>query len=90
MVWSRECRCASGNDTSAHPAVSGHPVHQPPVGALRWQAPQPVTPWTTTLQATKAPPCPQILPVVNIETGSENCLYLTLVPAAVPTAPPGR
>lgn len=31
----------------------GIPFAQPPVGALRWRAPQPVTPWTGVLEAAK-------------------------------------
>src|SRR5215831_7420660 len=38
----------------------GVPFAAPPVGARRWQAPAPVSPWTATLQATAAGPnCPQ-------------------------------
>src|ERR1700761_8509603 len=42
------------------------PYAAPPVATLRWQPPQPVTPWTTTYQATqRAPGCvsPGIPPV---------------------------
>lgn len=53
----------------------GIPYAQPPVGNLRFRAPQPVQSWSTTLNATSPPSqCPQILPVVNIIVGSENCL----------------
>lgn len=67
----------------------GIPFARPPVGALRWQAPQPVTPWSTTLEATKvSPECPQIVPVVLSATGQEDCLYLNVyAPKAVPTTP---
>jgi para-nitrobenzyl esterase len=34
----------------------GIPYAQPPVGALRWKPPQPVTPWTGILRAEKAGP----------------------------------
>jgi len=38
----------------------GVPFAAPPVGARRWQAPAPASPWTATLQATAAGPnCPQ-------------------------------
>src|SRR5664279_6110429 len=35
----------------------GMPFARSPVGTLRWQAPQPVTPWTTTLDATTMGSC---------------------------------
>jgi len=59
----------------------GIPYAAPPVGALRWQPPQPPTPWTTTLQATAfANECTQ----PSGKTGppapgsSEDCLYLNV------------
>ena len=67
----------------------GIPFARPPVGALRWRAPQPVPPWHATLDATKpGADCPQIVPVVNVETGSEDCLFLNVfAPRAVPATP---
>ena len=39
----------------------GIPFAAPPVGALRWQPPQPHAPWATTLQALQYPDaCPQV------------------------------
>jgi para-nitrobenzyl esterase len=69
----------------------GIPYAAPPVGALRWRPPAPVTPWTTTLQATQpGAECPQPAfpagspPPTNT---SENCLTLNV---QVPTnAGPG-
>jgi len=55
------------------------PYAAPPVGKLRWEPPQPHSPWTTTFQATKAAAeCPGVF-----GTGtSENCLNLKIeVPA---------
>lgn len=55
------------------------PFAAPPLGKLRWTAPQPVRPWTTTYQATvRAPGC--LAPGVaagTVQSGtSEDCLYL--------------
>lgn len=53
----------------------GVPYAAPPIGALRWQPPQPVAAWTGVKQARENPPgCPQnaSLPV------SEDCLYLNV------------
>ncbi|MDR2809935.1 MAG: carboxylesterase family protein [Tannerellaceae bacterium] len=60
----------------------GIPFAAPPVGDLRWKAPQPVLPWDGILQADKfAAACPQMgFPVPNapkLET-SEDCLYLNV------------
>jgi len=64
----------------------GVPFAAPPVGALRWRAPAPVAPWTTTIQATQAGPgCPQPpFPPGSTSSAarSEDCLTLNLyVPA---------
>ena len=60
----------------------GIPFAAPPVGELRWKAPQPVKPWDGILKADHfAPACPQInepwqgLP--DMKT-SEDCLYLNI------------
>ncbi|HVQ91312.1 MAG TPA: carboxylesterase family protein [Mycobacteriales bacterium] len=63
----------------------GIPYAAPPVGALRWQAPQPAAAWTGVRDATRpASPCPQVpvavLPGASNRTGSSNedCLYLNV------------
>lgn len=54
----------------------GVPYAAPPVGDLRWQPPQPVTPWRGTRSARSLPPrCAQI---GNEGPGSEDCLYLNV------------
>jgi para-nitrobenzyl esterase len=62
-------------------AFKGIPFAEPPVGALRWRAPQPVPPWTGVLDTNAfAHDCMQ--PVVEFEpiatTPSEDCLYLNV------------
>jgi para-nitrobenzyl esterase len=77
--------CASGStvQTNSGPVCGivtngveqwlGIPYAAPPVGALRWEAPQPPTPWTTTLQATQfGDQC------IQVSGGSEDCLYLNV------------
>jgi carboxylesterase type B len=63
----------------------GIPYAAPPVGALRWSPPEPVTPWAPSkLDATQfGPDCWQLVdPVINPSTDtsqmSEDCLYLNL------------
>lgn len=57
----------------------GIPYAAPPVGDARWRPPQPPAPWTTPRDAT-APgaSCPQVLPIVNVQVGAEDCLYLNV------------
>src|SRR3954468_24197849 len=59
---------AIDNDLSIFKAI---PFAAPPVGDLRWKAPQPVIPWTGTKDATNfaAPPMQN-----NTPRGSEDCL----------------
>ena len=67
----------------------GIPFATPPVGALRWQAPQPVIPWSNVRQCDAFGPSPMqgnptpfgpwsaeyLIPKVSI---SEDCLYLNV------------
>src|SRR4051812_3998631 len=58
-------------------AFKGIPFAAPPVGELRWQAPQPVIPWSGVKQTTAfALPCAQDSGVVP--ESSEDCLYLNI------------
>jgi para-nitrobenzyl esterase len=59
----------------------GIPFAAPPVGNLRWRAPQPVKPWPNIIQATAfKPACMQEGPTLPgmMETYSEDCLYLNV------------
>jgi para-nitrobenzyl esterase len=61
----------------------GIPFAQPPVGALRWKAPQPVQPWSGVRDATKFGPSPVqavVFPDIVFRSGgmSEDCLYLNV------------
>ncbi len=55
----------------------GIPFAAPPVGSLRWRAPQPPAARGTTLDASSfGPPCPQWAGTALV--GSEDCLYLNI------------
>jgi para-nitrobenzyl esterase len=63
----------------------------PPVGDLRWRAPQPAAPWKDVLHADKfAPACmqvPVVMPALGLDalTVNEDCLYLNVwTPAKTP------
>ena len=56
----------------------GVPYAAPPVGELRWRAPQPVKAWTGTRAARAfSPVCRQTAPWMS-EPQSEDCLYLNI------------
>lgn len=76
---------AAGNHTS----FLGIPYAAPPVGNLRWQAPQPAARWAGVRDATEpGQPCPQHgRPTQPTVVGSEDCLYLNVT--APVTARPG-
>ena len=61
----------------------GIPFAAPPVGALRWRAPQPVTPWSGVLRTVDYGPRPMQERVFDDmvfhdQGPSEDCLYLNL------------
>jgi hypothetical protein len=59
----------------------GIPYAAPPVGPLRWQPPQPATPWATPMKANTLPSsCAQNadLGVFARAGGNEDCLYLNI------------
>jgi para-nitrobenzyl esterase len=59
----------------------GVPFAVPPIGDLRWRAPQPVKPWESTLRTTNfKPACMQPWPTLPgmMEAYSEDCLYLNV------------
>lgn len=75
--------------TPTNPTVSGKtlswlglPFAKPPVGELRWRAPQPPAPWSGVREASEpAAPCTQAQTSLYWERsdtiiGSEDCLYL--------------
>jgi para-nitrobenzyl esterase len=72
-------------------AFLGLPYAAPPVGALRWRAPEPAAAWKGVRDATKfAPHCVQgvVFPDMVFEDGapSEDCLYLNVYAPATATA----
>ena len=57
----------------------GIPYAAPPVGALRWQPPQPAASWSGVRAATQfAPHCPQVAGPFGEASTSEDCLYLNV------------
>jgi para-nitrobenzyl esterase len=57
----------------------GIPYAAPPVGALRWQPPQPASSWSGVRDATRfAPHCPQPAGPFGQASTSEDCLFLNV------------
>src|SRR5262245_56946797 len=60
-------------------SFQGIPFAAPPVGALRWRAPQPAARWRDPLDATKPrEACAQLPGLTPIDTINEDCLYLNV------------
>ncbi|ESN97672.1 hypothetical protein HELRODRAFT_85245, partial [Helobdella robusta] len=55
------------------------PFAQPPVGDLRFEAPQPVQKWSGVLNAKeKKPSCVQVMMMTRVMMKNEDCLYLNI------------
>jgi para-nitrobenzyl esterase len=68
-----------GTTTAGTDQFLGLPYAAPPVGALRWQAPQPAANWHGVRDATKfAPHCSQPGGPFGVGSTSEDCLYLNV------------
>ena len=68
-----------GMQTGGADEYLGIPYAAPPVGPLRWRAPQPPTRWYGIRAATQfAPHCPQPAGVFGRLSTSEDCLYLNV------------
>jgi len=71
-----------GTSRGAHQRFLGIPFAAPPVGELRWRAPQPPASWTGVRAAQAyAPSCPQppsVLPGMAVREQDEDCLYLNV------------
>jgi para-nitrobenzyl esterase len=73
----------SGVTASGVTAFKGIPFAAPPVGELRWKAPQPVKAWTGVRDGTKfGPSCMQDATMARVFNAppevSEDCLYLNV------------
>jgi para-nitrobenzyl esterase len=69
----------------------GIPYAAPPVGPLRWAAPQPVTPWHGIRSAQSyGNRCPQLASGNGPRSDNEDCLYLNVfTPPDSAGRPPG-
>ena len=69
----------SGVETAAMLAYRGIPYAAPPVGALRWQAPQAAAAWDGKRDASNfALHCAQVASSFGVVSSSEDCLYLNV------------
>ena len=59
-------------------AYKGIPFAAPPVGPLRWKAPQPPAPWTEPRPSKAASGCPQGTSEFGTPSSDEDCLYLNV------------
>jgi carboxylesterase type B len=75
-----------GRTTGGVDQFLGMPYAAPPVGALRWEPPQPVTPWQGIRSAlTYGNRCTQLADTNGPRIDTEDCLYINVyAPAVIP------
>jgi para-nitrobenzyl esterase len=68
-----------GSTASGVDSFLGVPYAKPPVGALRWRAPQPAVPWTGVRDATRyGNRCPATASTNGPRSETEDCLFLNV------------
>ncbi|KAH1027308.1 juvenile hormone esterase-like [Dendroctonus ponderosae] len=66
----------------------GIPYAKPPIGPLRFKAPEPSEPWVGTRSCTQdGSPCLNMHPVTKKPIGSEDCLFLNVHTRSLPKHP---
>ena len=76
----------AGKTVGAITQYLGIPYASPPVGALRWRAPQPAARWSGVRDATQfGSGCPQPGNYFGLHSENENCLFLNVYAPAVTT-----
>ncbi|KAK7870480.1 hypothetical protein R5R35_000752 [Gryllus longicercus] len=79
----RSRKTPSGKDFLS---FQGVPYAKPPVGDLRFKAPQPAEPWAGVRDATRpGNPCLHLNTLVKRLVGSEDCLFLNVFTRRLPT-----
>jgi len=79
LTVSTESGPVTGSTTPEVREFLGIPYAAPPIGALRWQPPQPHARWNKPRDATAfAPHCAQTASPFGVASASEDCLYLNV------------
>jgi len=78
-VASVEQGTLEGDDLGGSVRFLKIPYARPPVGELRWAAPEPPEPWEGTRHESDfATPCPQGMSRQSVASADEDCLYLNV------------
>ncbi len=85
------CGTQQTTDSVTASAYLGVPYATPPIGPLRWRAPEPAQAWTQAYPATQtAQSCsqPTTTPTFTTYVGGEDCLYINVWTPATTAASP--
>lgn len=77
--------CDNNTNNTKYFSFKGIPYGKPPIGPLRFKAPQAVEPWIGELDATQeSKPCYALDFETRKTNGSEDCLYLNIFTNELP------